>query len=141
MIRSFFLLLLCVAVFVACQNRTKEIQSTPPVQGRYGAICLDEGVMDTAKADTSLTITVDKDSIAFSRQRIANCCGWFDSLGLRLDNDTLRLVDKDKDKIRSACDCNCLFQEAITLHRFYYDSIQVVDFGGRLIYKHETEMK
>lgn len=118
-----------------CKNQQASAGTeTERAPGRYFVTCLKESLPEQVKVDTAVVATVTKDSVYFSSQRLANCCGWFDSLSLQRFGDTLRLVDNDVDGIRSACDCNCLFEETIAIDRVFLDSVgRFLEWRGRLL--------
>ena len=127
-------IILCVLIFISCNEHHKDKGSNHVALGSYNRHCLIEAVADDKKADTSIKKKLSGDSIVFTKQEIGNCCGHEkDSIVLADVNDTVRLVNvlENNSGERVMCDCNCLFELRLSISKALYDTMKMPIYFGR----------
>jgi hypothetical protein len=63
----------------ACGEEKKDAMKVP---GTLEIRCKLEAISDNIKANTSVRKITSADTSSFITEKIANCCGWFNQLGL-----------------------------------------------------------
>ena len=126
--------IMVLVLVCSCKQREKIFSQLETIPGNYYVQCLEEGVLDIKRPDTTIQKTVIADSIIFTAHSIKNCCGWFDSLRVILRNDTVTVESIKKSDLSVSCDCNCLFKEVLAFRKNYFDSSNhVFRFFGKTL--------
>ena len=123
MLRKLFFINVFFAV--ACTD-SKQPEPDFNVPGKIIDTCIREGVADDAVADTVLRYRATKDSIFFSQDVIANCCGSSSNLRLAAVGDTIKVIDVSKSKENVQCDCICYFRVQMNFEAKFYETTDKV---------------
>jgi len=115
-------ILLLLLVLSACSDKSYNKE----VLGRLEIKCKLEAIPDNIKANTSARKIDSKDSVTFTTEMIANCCGWYDQLILGEKQDTIYIKNLGKDDEVVMCDCSCLFELKIILEKSFAKNKKVL---------------
>lgn len=122
-------------IVLGCAAEEEEVSPDFNIPGTFSISCMQEGIADDVKADTTTLYSVKGDSIRFSTEMIGNCCGWMDSMRLAAVGDTIRLISISKDNIEDACDCNCLFEIRMDFLQEFFEKTDkaILFWNGRVL--------
>ncbi len=125
--------ILFISCLQSCTITKKEREFNFNIPAKLQITCKIEAISDDHTVDTTLKKRSTKDSVYFSTEYIANCCGWFEGMKIADTGDTVRVV-RTGDNVIDMCDCDCLFEMKVVVEKNYFKTNKKpIMFGGKRI--------